>query len=184
MNSEQPNLQQSPPINTWINHFPKTIDPSSTGAIQEYLVNHSKPLYSGSRYHLPLVPLFPQLQSALTLCQKNGSLIRSLADAGHFLGKEQTGLNKLALADPSSAPRSISRILLLSNDCSHRLIRQVEHLLDTCSPRLAGLVMDCLSTDLSPLLYGKPGAVKLLLVTHKHAVRLLILSFRHATDQF
>lgn len=183
MNSENPNLAQFPPINPWINRFPKTIDPSSVEAIQDYLINRTKPLYGGSPYHLPFVPLFPQLHSALALCNKDGSLIRSLDDAHHFLEKEQAGLNKLSRSDPSSTARTVSRVLFLSNDYSQRLAKQVEHLFKRCSPRLAGLLLDCSSTDLSLALFGKPGAVKLLLATHKNAVRLVLLSFKHAGNQ-
>ncbi len=176
MRNPKPPSTSSNRITTWEGDLPKMIEEIDGPVLMKFLNSQCHPLSESSRYYLPRIALTPHLQSALVMCHRDGSLIRGLPEIQHSLENEQHGLQMGTDLHGSGSPRRVSRILLMTRDGSDRFYHQVKQLFKACSPRLAGLLLDCTSSDLSMALFGKPGDVKSLLASHKNSVHLILNS--------
>ncbi|MBN1879201.1 hypothetical protein JW823_03745 [bacterium] len=161
---------------TWEASLPKSVPASDEAILKKYLVHHRQAVIRHSFYHPPCITMTKHLQSALVMCHRSGSLVRGLGDIKTCLLNEERGLKKIATSQSTSSGGRISRILLFTRDGSDRFFRQILTLLRDFSPRVAGLQLDCTSTELGAALFGTTSEVKTVLASHKNAVHLIIAS--------
>ena len=162
-------------INTWEGALPKTFpDTDETLQAKAELLMKVFPVSDKQNINAPLVELNQSIQHALFIAHKDQSLVRGIDNVETLLNREKAGLDKLAKMDNSSAPRRISRLLILSNDCAPRLYEKAAAMLLQNRPRLACIVLDADSSELCRKATGKPGTAKLLLVSGKNALNLVL----------
>ncbi|MCD4652971.1 hypothetical protein K8T06_03450 [bacterium] len=162
-------------VTTWEGKLPKTVDDTEIElALKNYLQKNLKALSHLSRFQLPVIQFGKEIKQALVFSHKDHSLIRGLPGIRKLLENENAGLKKLAKIDSSSAPKRISRILLISKDGSDRFKREINDLLLQNNPRLAGIILNCTASELGLVISGKSGMVKAVLASHKNSVNLIL----------
>lgn len=162
---------------SWEGKFPKfleeELDPKS---FYTAMMSKTLQISRDPSLHLPVIHPDGKFITALSHAFNDGSLIRGLADIQKYLHRESVGLRKLERIDQASAPKRISRLLLISSDGSPRFLHEIAETLIRNAPRTAGLILDCSSSDLSRFLSGKPGIVKAVLANHRNAVSSILLA--------
>lgn len=173
--SANPNPYRSPAVTTtWETPFPRWISEEDAGEIRCHLLKQPGAWTAGTQIRLPVLQLSSHLRSALFMCHRNGSLVIGLEEISKTLLNEHNGLKTLVDRHASEPPRRISRILIATAGTAGRFQNNLIRLFRIHSPRLAGLILDCSSDDLSRILFGRSGDIKVVMAGEKNAIHLLL----------
>jgi hypothetical protein len=157
--------------------LPKSIasDPRAPLLI-DALSNPCRRLWAESPLKILEAHLDEALQEALRTAFRAGRVVRSLEKTEALLAAEAHGQR---LADHRSGiPRGvrISRLLVLADDGAERFYRQVAALLERHGPRLVAVRLDVGGEKLGRIIFGSGQAARLIMVEHKEAVGMVLLS--------
>ena len=120
---------------------------------------------------VPLLPLGPALEAALSAARAGRRLVLGLEAAAETLANEAHGLARRPGGEGSAR---VSRLLLVSGDGAERLYRQVERLAVGHAPRLLVLMLACDAPALGRATTAREAPVKAVLAVHKDAVAALL----------
>jgi len=115
-------------------------------------------------------PPTPALRSALFESRRARWLVRGLEEAAKALAAQQEGLKHAPATQVEAGRRRISRLLVLSDDGSDRLYRDVEKLCRTHAVRLEAIILECDEVELGEAIFGRGRAARVVLLDHKEAV--------------
>jgi len=131
---------------------------------------------TGTDHELPHLKLDAEITTTLQRALRTGRLKRGFETTLDVLANERHGLAKLQKKTGKIQAPRVSRLILTSNDCSQRLLREIEDALQLHAPRVLALGLQADSATLGSLLYGADTNVKVLLLEHKDAVAEMLIA--------
>ena len=120
---------------------------------------------------VPVLPLTPDLTSALGAARGAGRLVLGLDAVAEALATEARGLARRRGGEGGAR---VSRLLLLSEDGAERLYRHAERLAGEHAPRVLVLMLACDALALGRATTGRETPVKAVLARHKQTVATLL----------
>jgi hypothetical protein len=148
--------------------LPKSLE--SDEVLKAFILKHSAPLFEGSAFAVPSIPLTSDLQKALAFARRCGRLRGGLEGIEVQLQGEAAGLAKTAAKGTPNQAKGSSRILFVTNDGSERFYRNVESLAAKHSPRLFVIQLELDAAGMGGHFFGETAKVKAMLVSEKDFV--------------
>ncbi len=157
--------------------LPKALDKQPQAeTILSVLTGAMQKLWSKSNISAAHLSVAEPFICSLQMEHKRGRLVRGYEMAERRLESELRGQKMVDIKTSSVRKPRISRLLILTSDCSERYLRKIESLLRIHQDRVIGIVIDMDSHRLGELFFGPGKSVKLLLVEHKESVASVLMS--------
>ena len=161
--------------------LPRLVESDPRGQqLLHILTTQTRPLWQGSELDVPVATLGPELAAALRNAISAGQVVRSLENAVRTLDAEERGLRLVDRRSDMARGVRISRLLLLADDGAERFYRQVARLLRRHGHRVMAVRLEADADTLGELLFGPNHLVRLLMLDHKKAVSMALLSMADA----
>jgi hypothetical protein len=149
-------------------HFPRQLEADgSVEMIRQALMAHTKKLWTGSKFVVPVITLSEPLKKALKTARLQGRLRYGFEPIFEKLMSEKRGIANVRRQTDTPYGDRLSRLLLFSNDGAERFYRNIEQALETHAPRLLGCLLDVDGEALGHLITGKEGIIKIVMAEHK-----------------
>jgi len=161
--------------------LPRVIESDPRGPqLLRILTERTRPLWRGSKIEVHATTLSLELAAALRNALSAGQVVRSLENAERTLDAEERGLRQVDRRSDMPRGMRISRLLFLADDGAERFYRQVERLLRRHGHRVLAVRLEVDADILGELLFGPNHLVRLLMLDHKKAVSMALLSMADA----
>ncbi len=162
--------------------WPRMIESDpALGRVIDFLDGRMRPIGSGGRLVVPVLPFFDALADALASANRRGQLVRGLEGAARILEREREGLDRAGAGGGSMQGLRISRLLLVTTDASGRFYRALESLVERHGPRVFAAAVDTDAQSLGRVLFERGRLCRLVMVAHKEALADVIMSLSRAT---
>ena len=133
--------------------------------VRAALESESIELYSDSEIYIPVLKLNSELRKHLFYAKSAGALIFGFEAIEEFLANELQGLQKI-----DSLSDRVSRLLIVTNDGSHRFYRGLEYLQKREGERVLICRLDVDSGLMGNILGFKGKQIKAVLLNRKKSV--------------
>ena len=152
-------------------NLPKLIEDSDILQRINDLLNTDKALlWSGSATKIVCLPFTDKLADLLFKGLEDEKITGGFDSINRILSSEAKGLSQVDKKTDQQRVKRISRLLVISNDCSERFLRKIDKLAVDHKDRLLVVMLDIDSERLGELIYGEDKLVKSLLLEHKEIV--------------
>lgn len=139
--------------------------------VRAALERESIALYSDSEISIPVLKLNPKLRQHIFYAKSAGALIFGFEAIEEYLANELQGLQNV-----DSHSDRVSRLLIVTNDGSHRFYRGLEFLQRRQGERVLICRLDVDSVTMGNILGFKDKLVKAVLVNRKKSVMNVLKS--------
>ncbi|MEA3333414.1 MAG: hypothetical protein U9Q58_07440 [Pseudomonadota bacterium] len=139
--------------------------------VRAALERESIELYRDSERYIPVLKLNPELRKHIFYAKSVGALIFGFEAIEEFLANELQGLQKV-----DSLSDRVSRLLIVTNDGSHRFYRGLEFLQKRQGERVLLCWLDVDSVSMGNILGFKGKQVKAVLLNRKKSVMNVLKS--------
>ena len=139
--------------------------------VRAALERESIALYSDSEISIPVLKLNPKLRQHIFYAKSAGALIFGFEAIEEYLANELQGLQNV-----DSHSDRVSRLLIVTNDGSHRFYRGLEFLQRRQGERVLICRLDVDSVTMGNILGFKDKLVKAVLVNRKNSVMNVLKS--------
>lgn len=162
--------------------LPKDLqDDPRHAAVSALLQADTAPLWERGRTPVATVPLTRSLANVLGHALHVGLASQGLELVTEKLAREQSGLDAVALKNPTTQTGArASRLLFVANDGSTRFYRDCDGLISRYDRRLIACRVDLDGTAFGQALFGRPKLVRCVLVHDKHVVTRALLAMLEA----
>ena len=133
--------------------------------------------WSGAALHFIKAPFHNDLSRLLSLARSSHGIEIGFENIAEYLERERVGLDK---AQGLTQEMRVSRIVIVTEDASERLLRHCETLINKHGSRTIGILLKETSIALGSVLHPKKKGVKVALVSRKGlALQVLDLLREH-----